>query len=158
MVDNSNETIQAVGQVQAAEATATGGDATGNGKGGDDPQCGCPDDHKGDGKHHEGDGNHKGDGKHGKPRCGCPKPWPGADGGDATAIVDQSQVATVGNRTDQGGNANVTNDQRNRNSARWLGDAGQSIWSANGAGLSNSNGTRQAGGQGQAARALANAM
>ena len=178
MVDNSNETIQAVGQVQAAEATATGGDA--KGKGGDDPRCGCPDDHNGDGKHHdrdgkgydrggkhhkggdhEGDDKHNGDGDHkggGKPPCGCPKPWPGADGGDATAIVDQSQVAKVANRTDQGGNANVTNDQRNRNSARWLGELRQSNWSANGAGVSNDNDTKQAGGQGQLARALANAM
>jgi hypothetical protein len=169
MVDNANETTQVVGQVQAADATATGGDATG--KGGDDPRCGCPDDHKGDGKHHDRGGKHhkgddhhdKGDGKHGKygggkPPCGCPKPWPGADGGDATATIDQSQVANVANTTDQGGNADVTNNQRNLNKARWIGDVKQSNWSANGSGLNNRNGTVQVGGQGQLAQALANVM
>jgi hypothetical protein len=79
-VSSGNTTTQAADQSQAADATAQGGE----GSGGSDHRCGCPDDHKGDGKHHKGDGKDgEGDGKH---RCGCPRPGPWVSGHDVSGL------------------------------------------------------------------------
>ena len=168
-VASDNATNQAVDQTQDANASAHGGDG-GDGHDGNHEGCGCAGDHKGDGKDHHGDGkHHKGDGKHhrgyakghkggGKHDCGCPKPRHGGDGGDAFSPVGQSQVASVANRLQQGGDAVIFNEQRNRNRERSpLRNVRQLNQVGNAAGVSNRNASGQTLGHGQLARSLVSA-